>query len=135
MSTKSTVVGADVKTKIVFSPILNTTIQGEFICKNANHKDTLGIETTENRTGFYAFTDFHIQGHYNAGVLFEQYQSPNGADKTDWGIKPFIGFAVLEESTILRFAYEYFVQYAEKSNNTVQLQFLFSMGPHKAHQF
>lgn len=135
MNTKSLIAGADLKTKIAISPIINCTIQGEFIYKNADHKDTLGNQSTEKRTGFYAFTNFFIQGHYNAGILYEQYQSPEDADKIDRGIKPFVGFALLEESTLLRFAYEYFIPYQGKPNNTVELQFLYSMGPHKAHQF
>jgi hypothetical protein len=133
--TKSLIAGADVKTKIVLSPVVNAIVQGELIYKNAHHKDSLSVSTTENRMGFYAFTDFRFQGHYNAGILYEQYQSPDDAAKTDRGVKPFVGFAVLEESTILRLAYEYFVPHAGKASNTVELQFLFSMGPHKAHLF
>ncbi len=133
--TKSLVAGADVKTKLTLSPIVTAIVQGEIIYKNAGHKDSLSIGTTENRMGFYAFTNFLFQAHYNAGILYEQYQSPSNAAQTDRGIKPFVGFAVLEESTIVRLAYEYFMPQAEKASNTVELQFLFSMGPHKAHLF
>ena len=133
--TKSLVAGADVKTKIALSPTVNAMVQAELIYKNADHKDSLGTAADEKRLGFYAFTDFRFQGHYNAGVLYEQYQSPDDAAQTDRGIKPFIGFALLEESTILRLAYEYFMPHAGKASNTMELQFLFSMGPHKAHLF
>jgi hypothetical protein len=133
--TKTLVAGADVKTKLTLSPVVNAIVQGEFIYKNADHKDSLGASTTENRMGFYAFTNFLFQAHYNAGILYEQYQSPDNAAQTDRGIKPFVGFAVLEESTIVRLAYEYFMPQAAKASNTVELQFLFSMGPHKAHLF
>jgi hypothetical protein len=133
--TKTLVAGADVKTKFNFSPTVKTLVQGELIYKNADHKDSLGNVTKENRTGFYIFTDFQFQSHYNAGILYEQYQASEDAAGTDRGIKPFVGFAVLEESTILRLAYEYFVPHAGAASNTVELQFLFSMGPHKAHLF
>ena len=133
--TKSLIVGADVKTKFNLSLTVKTLVQGELIYKNAGHKDSLGNATNENRTGFYVFTDFQFQAHYNAGILYEQYQAPDNATGTDRGIKPFVGFAVLEESTILRLAYEYFMPYAGKVSSTVELQFLFSMGPHKAHLF
>ncbi len=53
----------------------------------------------------------------------------------DHAIKPFVGFAVLEESTVLRASYEYFFSENSQKTNTVELQLLFSMGPHKAHQF
>jgi hypothetical protein len=133
--TKTLVAGADVKTKIALSPTVSALAQAELIYKHADHKDSLGNAGTEDRAGFYAFANFLFQAHYNAGILYEQYLSPDDASKTDRGIKPFVGFAVLEESTILRLAYEYFVPHAGAASNTVELQFLFSMGPHKAHLF
>jgi hypothetical protein len=133
--TKSLVAGVDLKTKLALSPTVTAIVQGELIYKNAEHVDSLGAFSTENRTGLYAFTDFRFQAHYNAGVLYEQYQSPNSASQTDRGIKPFVGFAVLEESTLVRLAYEYFMPATGKTSNTVELQFLYSMGPHKAHLF
>jgi len=134
-NTATLVGGIDVKTKIVLSPIVNVTVQAEGIYKNADHADSAGSKSTERRSGFYSFANFNFQNHYNAGVLYEQYKSPATIDKTVFGIKPFVGFSLLEESTILRMAYEYFKQNGEKNINTVELQFLFSMGPHKAHQF
>jgi hypothetical protein len=133
--TKSLVAGADAKTKFNLSPTVKTLVQGDLIYKNSDHKDSVGNASKENRTGFYVFTDFQFQAHYNAGILYEQYQPPSDASGTDRGIKPFVGFAVLEESTIVRLAYEYFVPHAGAASNTVELQFLFSMGPHKAHLF
>jgi hypothetical protein len=133
--TKALVAGADVKTKLTLSPVVNAVVQGELIYKNAGHRDSLGIYSTENRMGFYAFANFQFQAHYNAGVLYEQYQSPDNGAQTDRGVKPFVGFAVLEESTIVRLAYEYFIPQGKMASNTVELQFLFSMGPHKAHLF
>jgi hypothetical protein len=133
--TKSIILGADAKTKFNLSTTIKTLVQGELIYKNADHKDSLGNAANEKRTGFYVFTDFQFQAHYNAGILYEQYRSPDDASKTDRGVKPFVGFAVLEESTILRLAYEYFMPHAGKASSTVELQFLFSMGPHKAHLF
>jgi hypothetical protein len=129
------VFGVDAKTKIALSPTVNTTIQAEGIYKYADHKDTAGTVSYEQRSGFYAFTDFHFGAHYNAGILYEQYQSPDDAVKIDRGVKPFVGFAVLEESTLLRLAYERFFPEGGTAFNSIELQFLFSMGPHKAHQF
>jgi hypothetical protein len=133
--TKSFVAGGDIKTKISLSPTVTTTIQGEAIYKHADHADSSHSISHENRWGFYAFTDFHIANHYNAGILYEQYQSPQDAQQIDRGIKPFVGFNLLEESTILRLTYEYFVPHRGRAVNSVELQFLFSMGPHKAHLF
>jgi hypothetical protein len=133
--TKSGIAGADLKTKVVVSPIVNATLAGEIIYKFADHADSAGAITHEKRTGLYAYTDFRFQNHYNAGILYEQFQSPDGAKKNDRGIKPFIGFSLLEESTILRLAYEYFIPHEGNAINSIELQFLFSMGPHKTHLF
>jgi hypothetical protein len=133
--TRGTIAGVDLKTKIVLSPTINITAAGEIVYKYAEHADSMRVIMHEKRTGFYAYTDFRFRNHYNAGILYEQYQSPDDADKIERGIKPFIGFNLLEESTILRLAYEYFIPHEGKAVNTVELQFLFSMGPHKAHLF
>ena len=133
--TKSLVAGGDLKTKVALSTIVTATLQGEMIYKAAAHSDSLHIVSHENRWGFYAFTDFHFVNHYNAGILYEQYQSPQDGKQIDRGIKPFIGFNLLEESTILRLAYEYFMPHQGRAVNSVELQFLYSMGPHKAHRF
>ena len=133
--TKDVVVGTDVKTKLTLTPIIVMTVQGEYIYKFGDNADSLHVISHDRRGGFYGFADAHFQNHYNAGVLYEQYQSPGNADNIDRGIKPFIGFNLLEESTILRLAYEYFMPHKGAANSTVELQFLFSMGPHKAHLF
>jgi hypothetical protein len=134
-NTKSVIAGVDVKTKIAVSPTVNLTAQGEIIYKYAAHEDSLHVVSHEKRTGFYVFVDTRFQGHYNAGVLYEQYTSPLDESHIDYGIKPFIGFNLLEESTILRLAYECFIPHATQAVNSVEVQFLFSMGPHKAHIF
>jgi hypothetical protein len=133
--TTDLVAGGDVKTKIALSPTVTATIQGEAVYKHADHADSTQLVSHENRWGFFAFTDFRFANHYNAGILYEQYQSPQDAQQIDRGIKPFVGFNLLEESTILRLAYEYFRPHHGRAVNSVELQFLYSMGPHKAHLF
>jgi hypothetical protein len=131
---KDIVVGTDLKTKLTLSPTIVMTIQGEYIYKFGHEAGSLLVVNGDHRGGFYGFLDAHFQNHYNAGILYEQYQSP-GSLVIDRGIKPFIGFNLLEESTILRLAYEYFMPGKAPAANTVEAQFLFSMGPHKAHLF
>jgi len=133
--TKSFIAGGDLKTKVALSPIVTATLQGEMMYKAAAHSDSLHAISHESRWGFYAFTDVRIANHYNAGILYEQYQSPEDEKRFDRGFKPFVGFNLLEESTILRLSYEYFVTHSGQAVNSVELQFLFSMGPHKAHLF
>ena len=134
-NTKNIVIGVDAKTKLTLSPTIVMTVQGEYIYKFGDEADSLLAVSKDHRAGFYGFADAHFQNHYNAGVLYEQYQSPGSAGVIERGIKPFIGFNLLEESTILRLVYEYFTPSQTGASNTVELQFLFSMGPHKAHLF
>ncbi|MDP2983498.1 MAG: hypothetical protein Q8O92_09245 [Candidatus Latescibacter sp.] len=133
--TKSTIIGSDAKAKIVLSPLLTITIAGEYLYKLSERPDSQGSNIHDDRYGFYAYTDVRFYTRYNGGVLYEQYQDPLARSQIDRAIKPFVGFSVLEESTILRLSYEYFMSGAVQRTGTFELQLLFSMGPHKAHQF
>lgn len=133
--TKSTIIGSDVKAKIVFSPLLTMTIAGEYLYKLSERPDLSGSNIHDDRYGFYAYTDMRFFTRFNGGILYEQYQNPESRSRIDRAIKLFVGFSVLEESTILRLSYEYLMSGAIQHTNTLELQLLFSMGPHKAHQF
>lgn len=133
--TKDLIMGADIKSKISLSPTLKLTVQGEFVYKNAEHSDSLETINHDKRGGFYAFADARSSNHFNSGVLYEQYQAPDDADKINRAIKPFIGYAVLEESTLLQLTYEYFMPHDGPGVHSVELQVIYSMGPHKGHQF
>ncbi|HAJ79486.1 MAG TPA: hypothetical protein DCO75_06905 [Fibrobacteres bacterium] len=134
-NTKTAVLGLDAKAKIPGTAIYSMTIGSEYIYKLSDEIDTEGTKYHDNRYGFYAYIDNRFYTRYNAGVLYEQYQNPDDRSGVDRAIKPFVGFAVLEESTLLRASYEYFMSGNSQKTNTVELQLLFSMGPHKAHQF
>ncbi len=131
----TTIVGADAKAKIVASPILVFTIAGEYLYNESSRPDTLGEVHDIGRYGTYAYVNAQYRTRFNAGLLYEQYQDPLQTGILDRAVKPFVGFSVLEESTLLRLSYEYFVGPGGEKNNTAEAQLLFSMGPHKAHQF
>ncbi|MGA2506552.1 MAG: hypothetical protein ABSF80_03655 [Chitinispirillaceae bacterium] len=129
------VFGVDAKAKMALSPLLAITVAGEGIYKAADLPDSSGAVRRDDRYGFYGYANAQYRTRYNGGVLYERYQNPADMTKSDWAIKPFIGFAVLEESTLVRLSYERFTPAAGRADNTVEVQLLFSMGPHKAHQF
>jgi hypothetical protein len=135
VNTKTTVLGIDAKAKITSSAKYAVTIGAEGLYKLSEIADTAGAKSRDDRYGAYVYIDNRFFTRYNAGVLYEQYQNPDDHSITDRSIKPFIGFAVLEESTLLRASYEYFMSGNAQKTSTVELQLLFSMGPHKAHQF
>jgi len=133
--TKTTLIGLDAKTKIFGSSVYTATIGSEYLYKLSKIADTTGTINPDNRYGFYVYINNSFYTRYNAGLLYEQYQNPDSREKIDRAIKPFVGFAVLEESTLLRASYEYFASANAQKTNTVEVQLLFSMGSHKAHQF
>jgi hypothetical protein len=133
--TKTMVFGADAKFKVIVSPSFFLTLGSEYLYKLSEIIDDEGEKRNDDRYGFYAYVNNDFSTHYNAGLLYEQYQNPDDRQIIARAIKPFVGFSVLEESTVLRVSYEYFFSENTQHTNTVELQFLFSMGPHKAHQF
>lgn len=130
--TQTTVGGIDAKVKASINPQLSLTIGSEFIYNHSVIADSTGLKTTTDRSGFYAYADTRIFTRYNFGVLGETWKQDDG---TNYSIKPFAGFSILEESTIFRIAYEYLKRHDEDPVNTLEFQLLFMMGPHKAHQF
>jgi hypothetical protein len=128
--------GADAKAKFYLSGASQLTVQAEAAFRRSHSVDTAaGTVSAEDRRGFYAFADYRYQGRYNGGLLAEQWQREGAASRTDRSLKIFGGYAVLEESTLLRLAVEHFMPEGGPAVNTFSAQLLFSMGPHKPHQF
>jgi hypothetical protein len=128
-------VGADGKFKFHISGTSHVTLQGEALYRYSHGADTAAPAAAEDRWGMHAFGDWRFLTRYNAGLLYEQWDKEGDNSMTDRAVKVFTGFSVLEESTLLRLAYEYFMPDGGDGVNTLSLQFLYSMGPHKAHQF
>ena len=132
--------GADLKVKFYLPGSSQLTLQSEMAFRKSHTVDTAtGVVSSEGRQGLYGFADYRFRTRYNAGVMGEQWEravSDGGTPGSyDRSVKGFVGFAVLEESTLLRVAFEHFMPAGEPAVNTVSAQLLFSMGPHKAHQF
>ncbi len=135
--TKTAVYGADIKTKIPFSSLTNLTLQGEYFYNNSSVvvDTTTGDTSHMGRQGFYAFADLRFKQRWNAGVIYDQYNPVENKNLTNSAIKGFLGYSLLEETTLLRLTCERFKPENNPAVHTVMLQVLFSMGPHKAHQF
>jgi hypothetical protein len=134
-NTKTIVLGLDAKTKITGTSMYALMAGSEFLYKSSEIADTAGAKGRDDRYGFYVYVNNQLYTRYNAGVLYEQYQDPEDHTIINQAIKPFVGFSVLEESTLIRLSYEYFITAHAQKTGTVEMQLLFSMGPHKAHQF
>ncbi len=137
--TRTYLLGADAKAKFYLPGASQLTLQAEGIFRQSHVTDTLAPDaftySSESRWGGYVFADYHYQTQYNGGALYEQWERAGAPSRMDKSVKVFAGYAVLEESTLLRLAYEHFMPDGGKAVNTVSMQLLFSMGPHKAHQF
>lgn len=132
--------GADAKARFHLTPLSQLVIQGEAVFKHshaaAGAADTAtGAFPAEDRIGFYAFADYRRHSRWNGGLLYEQWEREGEASSVDRAFRVFCGFAVMEESTLLRLMYERLLPQDQDAVNSVTLQLLFSMGPHKPHQF
>jgi hypothetical protein len=141
------VTGADVKAKLWTSENAYLLAQGEFLHQERDDAGWDGAAAAytidqQNSSGGYVFADYNWKQRYNAGASFESFEDPavNGAREQSYGA--FAGLALMEETTAFRFDWRH-VQPGRPAGasadpaaqNTVTLRVIFSMGPHKAHQF
>lgn len=134
---KTTVFGADAKTKLKLSKTSTLTLQGEYFYNDSDIlvSESTGESINSKRSGFYTFANFAFLQRWNAGIIYDQYQNPEDKELTDRTAKVFAGYSLLEETTVLRLAYEKFTPQDGEISDTVSFQLVFMMGPHKAHKF
>jgi hypothetical protein len=111
-------------------------IQGEYLinARKVHWEDDKNISTS----GFYLYTDVQFFKIYSLGGRIDWSQSPYSTSDRASGFAVFAGYYPVEETLGLR------VQYARTTTelpgllrnvNSIDLQILFSLGPHKAHGF
>jgi hypothetical protein len=94
-----------------------------------------GIRNTTS-SGAFAAIDYQFRRRYNAGFLLDYSQTPtdNRVRQTGFGI--FAGFSVAEETYRIQFLARHDQGPAlVESFETIEVQLLWSLGPHKPHQF
>ena len=87
-----------------------------------------------NRTGGYVFADYNFATRYNLGASVERFGDP-GSGGTISSVGAFAGYALLEETTAFRADWRRTAPEGADAVNTITLRVIYSMGPHKAHQF
>lgn len=127
--------GADVKAKFYLAGGSQFTVQGEGLFRRSHAVDSVTGVSIEDRSGFYAVADYRYHVHVNFGGMYDQYERAGDPGKTDRSVRAFAGYTMLEESALLRVAYGYSMPEDGVAAGTFSAQFLFTMGPHKAHQF
>jgi len=88
------------------------------------------------------YADYNFGPRYDAGLSCERFQQAT-ADRTwDQAVGAFVGLALMEETTSFRLEWSRLMPgtppgetTAPKAVDTVSIRVIYSMGPHKAHQF
>jgi hypothetical protein len=145
--TRTKAFGADAKLKLWTSANAYLILQGEALHlerEEAGWDSTLAGYTSSTVTpsGGYAYADFNFNTRYNIGAGYERFQEPVAGEPWNQAIKVFAGYSLLEETTAFRLDWDHFSPASVDDAlpeppdvNTVTLRVIFSMGPHKAHQF
>ncbi len=144
---RTLVTGADVKAKLWTSANAYLLTQGEFLHLDRDEAGWDGSAAayaldSRKSSGGYLFTDYNWAQRYNVGASFESFEDPsvNGARQQSYGL--FAGLALMEETTAFRLDWRH-VQPGRPvgattdpdAENHLTLRVIYSMGPHKAHQF
>jgi hypothetical protein len=136
---RTTVFGLDAKAKLWKSAESYVVLQGELLRldrEDASWSPGAGYATTKiSPFGGYLFADYNWARRYNAGVSYERYQQPTSEEETEAAIGLFTGYALMEETLVMRLVYDRGLPAGGDAINTFRLHVVYSMGPHKAHQF
>ena len=143
---RTTVLGVDAKAKLWTSPRSYLLLQAEALRLDRQDAayDTLagGWERLDTEGwGWYAFADYNFSPRWNLGASYERYERDGEDGGHDRALGLFAGLSLMEETTAFRLSWERYQAGAAAGElepeavNTIRLRMIFSMGPHKAHQF
>jgi hypothetical protein len=144
---RTRVCGADVKAKLWNSPSSYLVLQCEAL--KLDRQDASWDAATARYAkvsvspfGGYAFADYNFSTRYNLGASYERFQTDNAGKSWNQAVGLFAGFALMEETTAFRADWSRFVPgtpsgavRSPSAVNRFTLRVIYSMGPHKAHQF
>ncbi len=136
---RTTIVGVDAKAKIWSSSTSYVVLQGELLKlerEEASWSPDAGYARDMVKPlGGYAFADYNFARRLNAGASMERYQEPTVEKAWSQTFGAFAGYALMEETLVFRLVYDRSMPAVGEAANTVRLHVVYSMGPHKAHQF
>ncbi len=98
--------------------------------------------THSRPAGGYVYADYNFNPRFDAGFSYERYGRPTDPSVHDQAFGAFVGCSLMEETTSFRLDWNRFLPGTSSGDpvdppavNTLTLRVVFSMGPHKAHQF
>jgi hypothetical protein len=131
--------GIDAKVKLWTSPQAYVVIQGEGLHLERDEASwdpaTGYVLNTVNPTGGYLYADYNFGIRYNIGALLEAFEEPVPGKPWTHAYSAFIGYSLLEETTAFRLDWRHIEPEDGDSVNALFFRAIFSLGPHKAHQF
>ena len=154
-----TLIGLDFKYKYVPDAYTAFTIQGEGMLSSRNvlREGNFGINRNVDEVqnisngGAFIYADYRFEKQFGFGIKYDYTAGIYGAVPTFYslanddknhtqGIEAWFSYYPVEETTVLRLGVQHLTfHYADgtiqEPATTVKLQFLFSLGPHKAHPF
>ena len=142
--TRTRVLGADVKAKLWRSDRSYLVLQGEALKLSREDAGWDGTGYTRDEVtpfGWYLYGDYNFNTRWNVGASYERSQQDSDAAPWNHAVGLFAGFALMEETTALRFDWRRELagaapeETAPDGIDTFTMRVVWSMGPHKAHQF
>lgn len=123
--------GVDAKYK--WRPNRNTslTVEGEAL---QNHRELSEGEPVTSY-GAYGYIDYRFHQKYNLGSIYEFAQGALDKESSISRIGCFVGFAPIEETSLVRILMNYTKPKSADGFWTATVQFVFSLGPHQPHNF
>jgi hypothetical protein len=142
-------VNADAKFKWRPSAYTSLVLQGEYLFNTRNISSSATLipfvdgfipasPSRLNSGGAYFYADYQFFKLYSAGFRLDWAESPYSVDDKAKGFAVFAGYYPVEETLGLRFEWMHVRNESpigRSDVNTLGLQMLFSLGPHKAHPF
>lgn len=138
---RTTVFGVDAKYKDVRSRYSTLLLEGEFLCRSQEQ------DSADNVTSYggYAYLDYRFHKVYNVGAMFDYTTvksfeldtlgTPAEVSANTWRGTLFVGFAPIEETTLIRLVGHWTKPEDADGIWELAAQMVFSLGPHKPHNF
>lgn len=142
--TRTRVLGLDAKAKLWHGENAYLLLQAEALKLKREDAGWDGSRYTSEVTdpwGWYAFADYSFSRRWNAGASYERFQADTADRAGNRSVGVFAGFALMEETTALRLDWRREQagapdgEPAPDAVDVATLRIIWSMGPHKAHQF
>jgi hypothetical protein len=142
--TRTRIFGADVKAKLWNSENSYLLLQGEALKLDRQDAGWDGAGYTKDTVtpwGWHLYADYNFNRRWNLGASCERFQQDDDRKEWNHSVGLFAGFALMEETTVLRLDWrreQLGVTAGETQPdaiNTATMRVVWSMGPHKAHQF